>query len=162
MTILFILMGILLWGFIGTIVALYGVLPSLSDSYYELPEKWRDYIFTPLFFALGLFSAILGESGWMVFAGFGICLVGAAPQFKDSFVKPVHFVGAGIAAIFSQLYILFALGLWPLNIAFIVACILISVFRANNRIWWLEMACFVSAYGALGLKIFWLLLVNVE
>ena len=62
---------ILFWGFVGIVITKYGILPSLSDSYYYLPEKSRDVIFTLVFFATGLLSCVIGENGLMFFAGGG-------------------------------------------------------------------------------------------
>lgn len=148
---LYSIMFLIFWGYVGFIVAKYGILPSLSDSYYQLPVSIRDIVFTLVFYATGVMAIILGECGLMFAAGVGICLVGTAPQFKDSYVKKIHFVGAGAAALFSQLYILFVVHLWPITAALGFFGLLFYLLKVKNLIWWLEMLCFISTFIALGI-----------
>lgn len=150
---LYILTVVAFWAYVGYIMAKYGVLPSLSDSYYHLPLKKRDIIFTSVFYYTAIAVIILAESGLMFAAGVGICAVGTAPQFERSYAKPIHYIGAAFAALFSQLYIIFIAELWPLTGILVLIGLILYLLKVNNIIWWIEMVCFLTAFIALGIMI---------
>lgn len=154
MQILFIIMSLVFWGYVAYIVVKFGFLPSLSDSYYHLSVKTRDVIFTLVLWCTGIMAMILGQSGLMFFAGAGICFVGAAPQFLEKFVKPIHIAGAFCSGLFSQLYILINTSFWWISIIFIFIGLIFLLMRIKNLVWWIEMLCFASTFLTLGLITF--------
>jgi len=129
--------------YIAYILYKYGVLSSISDSYYSLPES-RRYLFT--FFIWGVGAPILAltdYSGLFFAAGAFLFFVGAATQFRsdDGFTPQVHSIGA-TGGIVAALFALVSLNIYyPLIIASI-ASILIKKLKVPNSTWWIEVACF--------------------
>lgn len=158
MEVIFLAMSIVFWGFVLLVVSKFGILPSLSESYYNLSENKRNIIFTSVFLWTGMLAAIIVDSYLMKIAGVGICLVGVAPQFKDNMVKPAHFLGAFVAAIFSQIYIATNTPYWWITIIFLIACLITilvcKLVKSENLTWWLEMWCFLTTFLAIGLIVY--------
>lgn len=129
-------------------IARNGVPASLSDTYYDLPEDWRKPFWFAMFLFWGLSAMIIAGTGFMVGAGFGITLVGAAPLFKEKTVKPVHFFGAGFAAVMSVLHLIELRFFWLFAALLFVEGLLI-LFKPKNVVYWLEMGIFLTTFIAL-------------
>jgi len=159
---LFFIMLSVFIGYVSWIWARYGVLPSISDSYYHLPKNLQP-IFTFFCWGFSLPAIVLGSSGLMFLAGAGIAFVGAAAAFKDKMTMEVHVAGAMIGVIASQLAIGLQYGMWPLNIAFLAIAAPLFVTRfikkkdgthpCPNRTWWIEIAAFLAMCIVLGIKV---------
>jgi hypothetical protein len=148
-------------GYVSWIWARYGVLPSISDSYYHLPKNLQP-IFTLFCWGFSLPAIILGSSGLMFFAGAGIAFVGAAAAFKERMTMEVHVAGAMAGVIFSQLAIWLQYGLWPLNLIFLGIGLPLYLTRfikikgkeiCPNRTWWVEILAFLLICIVLGIKV---------
>jgi hypothetical protein len=145
---LFITMLTIFIGYVATIWAIYGVLPSISESFYRLPKKYN-FIFTLALWGFAFPAIIIGvpTTALMFFAGAGIMFVGAAAQFKQELTKTVHFVGAGAGVVLSQIAIATTYGMWPITAAFVLLSVLILLFRnkiKNTELWWIEILSFIS------------------
>lgn len=154
--VLYTLMTTVFVSYVAYIWAKYGVLKSISQSYYELPKKLQPF-FTFFCWGFAIPAIILGSSGVMFLAGSGIAFVGAAAAFQEEMTKEVHMIGAGVGVLASQLAIYFQYGMWPVNIAFIVLSLLLLLFRKkinNKHIWWIEIAAFISIFIVLGITLF--------
>ena len=131
----------------------YGVLPSISESYYVLPKSEK-LLFTLFCWSFAIPAMILGSSlagtPLMFLAGIGICFVGAAAQFKQELIKEVHTIGAFCGILFSQLSIAFDFKMYYVNVIFVVLGLLILLTKIKNRIWWLELVAFSSICYVLG------------
>lgn len=125
-----------------------GIPASLSDTYYDLPESWSKPFWFGMFVFWALSAMIIAGTGFMVFAGFGIALVGCAPLFKEKTYKATHFIGAGLAALMAQLHI-FEMRFFSLNVASFILFLMIILFVRKNKTYWLEMVCFFSIFLAL-------------
>jgi len=161
-TVLFILLISVFIGYVSWIWNKYGVLPSISDSYYHLPKNLRP-LFTLFCWGFSIPAIILGSSGLMFFAGGGITFVGAAAAFKEKSSSTVHVVGAMMGVLLSQVAILFQYHMWPLNIAFLAIAIPFTLTRfikikgkeiCPNRTWWIEIAAFLAICIVLGINLF--------
>jgi hypothetical protein len=149
--------------YIGAILAVYGVPASVSETFYLLPKGWR-WLFTA--FCLGV-SIIVAPwldatpDAWQFLAFLavgGLCFVGVAAEFKEDFVKRVHYWGAGVCAVASQLWIFIVAGLWWVSLACLIAaggtCLCLyrsEVSRAGkpqfpNIVFWVEMWAFTSLF----------------
>jgi len=158
----YILMLTVFIGYVSWIWARYGVLPSISDSYYHLPRNLQP-LFTLFCWGFSLPAIILGSSGLMFFAGAGIAFVGAAAAFKEKMTAEVHITGAVIGVIMSQLAIWLQYGLWPLNLVFLGIAIPLVITRfikkkdgseiCPNRTWWVEILAFLLICIVLGIKV---------
>lgn len=148
-------------GYISFIVGRYGILPSISDSYYRLPKKLR-ILFTLFCWGFALPAAIIGidltDNFLMFFAGSGIMFVGAAAEFQEKMTKTVHFTGAAIGIISAQLSTAIDFHLYYVNIIFIVLSLAILLGKRlnilKNYLWWIEIVAFVLVCYVLGYNLF--------
>ena len=137
------------FGYLGFIVARYGILRSISQSYYELPKNLKP-IFTLAMWGFAFPAMLIGTplTGLLFFAAAGIMFVGAAAAFNDKEItRPVHFIGAGAGVLFSQLAIGLVFGLWQINLVFVVASLLLIIFNKKIKetdLFWIEILAFIS------------------
>jgi len=155
---LFITMVTIFVGYVATIWGLYGVLPSISDSYYQLPKK-LNFIFTLALWGFAFPAMIIGTpvTGLMFGACAGIMFVGAAAAFHQKVTKTVHIVGATMGMGLSQVAIATSFGLWPITAVSVGLVGLIMLFRKQlkyKHVWWIELVCFVAIGLTYGLYIF--------
>ena len=80
--------------YVGFIIKRYGVLPSISDSWYVLPLS-QQFLFTLFTWGLGIPMLLYGNI-WFFLSGAGLSFVGAATAFKSKIglTKEVHYGGA--------------------------------------------------------------------
>jgi hypothetical protein len=127
--------------YIKSIVWRYGVLPSISDSWYALPSKWN-FLFTLFLWSLGVSMCLYGTP-WYIYGGVCLCFCGAAARFKDRITKTVHFVGA-VGGIILPLSALLLQGVvFPLCVV-LMSTVIIKDFRIPNGTWWIEIIAFFS------------------
>lgn len=147
---LFITMLTIFVGYVGTLIGLYGILPSISDSYYRLPKK-LNFIFTLALWGFAFPAMIIGTpvTGLMFAACAGIIFVGGAAAFHKKITKTVHIIGAGVGMGLSQVAIATSFGMWQVTAVSAVLVALILLFRKQlkyKHVWWIELVCF-SAIG---------------
>lgn len=135
----------------------FGVLKSISESYYRLPGRQR-YLFTLFCWGFAIPAMIVGNSIPMVLAGVAIAFVGGAAAFKDSMTHTFHYFGALFGIILSQIAIIFNLNLWPISaFAVIIALIIYLKYRKADpdspMIWWIEIVSFSSVILALTISV---------
>ena len=116
---------------------------SISDTFY-LGSSW---LFTLVMIIMGFLVTasllpitIIEYQCFAFFTGAGLLFVGAAPYFKDEFQSKVHYGGAFIFALSSQVwsaiyYTPWILLLWILSI---------FIWKTKQRIFWLEMLCIIN------------------
>lgn len=139
----------------------YGIPSSLSQSYYEI--KWGPIftlvLWTSALLVLPTCMDITPYTQIIPFAGiFGLMLVGAAPRVRD-YEKTVHIIGASIAGIFSQLWVIFYRNPWWMMLWVIPMITFIIIFiKTINKgnlsmeldkvrfIFWCEIICFANLY----------------
>ena len=87
--------------YVGFITKKFGVLPSISDSWYSLPVSQKA-LFTLFTWGIGIPMLFYG-SVWFFLSGVGLTFVGAATQFKMtiSYTKQIHYIGALTGILFS-------------------------------------------------------------
>lgn len=130
------------------VIIRFGVLPSISDSWYELQPKKQSYLFTFFIWGLAVPMFFVGTFWYALACGF-LCFVGVATQFKEGgMTKVVHNWGAagGIGLALLALLIegfVFPLAFTLLGIAFVVKK------KLPNKIWWIEIIAFVNIELAL-------------
>lgn len=130
------------------ILVKFGVLKSISDSYYHLKHKiW----FTLALWGFAFPAIIAGDTALMFLAGSGIIFVGVAFDFKESMTKIVHYIAAGLGITFGMLSLLFDFDLPWVEIGFIAGSCLLYLF-VKNRIFWIEVLAFYTIIISLILK----------
>jgi len=154
---LFIAMITVFVTYVTFIVAKYGILPSISESYYRLPEKYN-FLFTLALWGFAFPAMIIGTpvTGLMFGACAGIMFVGAAAAFQQTLTKTVHYVGASMGMILSQVAIATTFGMWYLSLGCVVTALLLYLFRKQinyTHLWWIEIMCFVAIGVVYGMKI---------
>jgi len=133
--------------YVITIWIKYGILPTISDSYYILPDN-RKILFTLTLWAFSLPVIIVGATtsgiNIMFFAGASICFVGASPLFKEHFEGRVHYVSAiiGIVLGLTSLWVNFGLG--ELVVTSVLLMLTIRILVKNNYTWWIEILAFLT------------------
>jgi len=155
---LFITMVTIFVAYVATIVGLYGILPSISESYYRLPKKWNS-MFTLALWGFSFPAMIIGTpiTGLMFFACAGIMFVGAAAAFHQKITKTVHIVGATLGMVLSQVAIATAFGMWYVTVASVILSALVFLFRKhinNTHVFWIELICFTAIGLAYGVYLF--------
>ena len=154
--ILFIILVTIFVTYISTIILKYGVLPSVSDSYYHLPKKYN-FLFTLFCWSFAIPTLIIGveltDNFLMFLAGAGICFVGAAAQFKEELTKQVHTYSAWVGVISSQLSIIFDFKMYYVSILFLLPSLLLMILKPKNYTFWIEIIAFSLICYVLGVNI---------
>lgn len=129
----------------------YGILPSISDSYYH---SHNGFLFAMFTWGVGIPIMLVGSTPLMFFAGAFLCFVGSAPTFKEKVQGIVHVIGAtgGILLGFLSLWIDFHL--WPITAVMATFTVLATVFKLKHHTWWIEIAAFVLILLGLGIAKF--------
>jgi len=148
--------------YIATLIILFGIPASVSDSFYLFTAKKQGegYFFTIWCYAVAITVMILmlekSDGAWYqflgLFAGSGLGFVGTAPMFK-SHEKVIHYISASVCAVSSLLWIVFS-GYWLIpSVMFCFAAVIIKR-QYKKLMFWLEIACFLSLY----LTLYWMIL----
>ena len=131
------------------IVYRYGILPSISESWYVLPLRQK-FLFTLFTWGIGI-PMMFYDSGALFLSGSALTFVGVATQFKTSisFTREVHYAGALIGVLVPLIYFGISSDNWmPLLIQVISTMIIIST-RIQNKIWWTEIVAFFCVLSGL-------------
>lgn len=130
--------------YIGMIIKNYGVLPSISESWYRLPLN-RKALFTLFTWGMGIPTLLYGNVVFFI-AGIGLIFVGAATQFKmlTANTKQIHYAGAYIGILGSLFGIWLQWGAYYPLILFLVSYLFVQYGPVQNKIWWIEMVAFAS------------------
>ena len=127
------------------VVSKFGVLPSISDSYYLMKSKIP---FTLFIWSIAIPTILVGDTALMFFAGSFLAFVGAAPAFREEQEGIVHVVGAigGITLGVVSMWVDFHL--WYLSILLISFAVLAQIFKKKfkNHTWWVEIASFTILF----------------
>ena len=154
---LYIFMVSVFFTYVIGIASKYGILGSISESYYRLPDKWK-FVFTFFCWSISIPAIILGDSVFMFLAGTSIAFVGAAASFKEKTEHKVHMIGAFTGVIFSQLSIAFDFHFYWINTVFLSWVLLIVILtwvlkRNIKYFYWIEIVAFLSIIISLYSKI---------
>lgn len=148
--------------YIVIILKIFGVLPSISASYYALKEHNLSTPFT-LFcwgtaFPLMIYWIELLPNDWDFFpfiACGSLMFVGASPAFKDlELERRVHSISAIICVIAAYTWT-FLYGSIFLGINFILLSIILYFILKRNKTYWLELIAFINIYTQLLIISLW-------
>lgn len=122
------------------IIIRFGVLPSISESFYRLPG-WQWILFTLFTWGLGLPLILIEKDLLLTLSGVSLLFLGGSGAFKmDRVVKSMHNLFALLAILFSFMFLIKS-GLTALFLIFLL-CIIVFLDR-KNEIWWIEVSAFV-------------------
>jgi len=128
----------------------FGVLPSISESWYHLRIPGLFTIFCivigfPMFFHSRGFNqaiALQVDYTFLFFLSMLLCFTGAATDFKQSVAGKVHFIGAFTSILACLLGVWLQYGLLWAPAGWLISIIALVLFVRNNRIWWAEILSF--------------------
>ena len=85
--------------YVGYIYSKFGILDSISESWYRLEIYNQSYLFTLFCFAVGILMLFHGDNVFYFLACSGLCFTGTASAFKDkgSWTDIIHYTGAVVA-----------------------------------------------------------------
>lgn len=128
--------------YVWFVVSRYGVLSSISESWYR--EERMKYMFILFIGSTSIPTLFLsGISLWFLASGGFLLAVAFAPAFRSDhpIVGIIHSTGA-TGSIVIALYAMLIHGIYFPAIACIAASILIERLKVNNATWWVEIADF--------------------
>lgn len=124
--------------YIIAVINRFGVLDSISDSFYLWTKPWPFLVFT---WGTGFPLLATGDL-WLALAGICLCFVGVIPFFKLNESEAIIHSLFAIASIVLALAGLAVKGMyWPGIIAIVVSIILPRL-KVKNQTWWTEIACY--------------------
>lgn len=135
--------------YVGSITKKYGILPSISESWYVLPTR-LNFLFTLFVWGISVPMFFYGNV-WFALAASSLSFVGAATQFKMtlSWTKQIHYTGALLGILLSLVGILVEWNNpYPL-ILFLICAVVMTLMKIKNAIWWIEIAAFLTILGGL-------------
>jgi hypothetical protein len=152
-TILFFLMVSVFLSYVIGIWTKFGIQKSISESYYALPKKWN-WLFVIFCWGFIFPAMIIGASYWMLAAGAGIVLVGAAAAMHTFPTRFWHLTGAIGGIVASQAAIIFQYDMWWLSVASFALAGLVALLFKKYAMWCVELVAFVAITIVLGISIF--------
>jgi hypothetical protein len=138
----------------------YGILPSMSASYYKLKEDKRlgkhgKTLFLAFCWSLGALMLAVSSMyymydavGFLFASGAGLIFTGTAAAFEEEMTGVVHYTGAtvSIGAAFVGLWLI--AGLWPIGAVFLLVSGVFYMLKLKNIILWMEYLAFaLSVFG---------------
>jgi hypothetical protein len=138
----------------------YGEQPSISQSYYALPDDQK-FLYNTFCWCYAIALIIAAETLLMFFAGIGIIIVAITARYREivhkNYKNILHMIGAYIGLFLSQLSILFDFKMWKINVLFLVLSAILFLLHKKymtNHLWWGEILAFLSISYVLGIKLF--------
>lgn len=134
------------FAYLRTVYSYFGILPSISDSWYELKAKQEgsQKNFTFFLWAIAIPLMVTGGLTGNVFyfiSGACLCFTGATGAFRERITREVHYTGA-CGGMLSALVGLWVDGLHAFPILAATAAYALYRFKAKNKIWWIEVIVF--------------------
>lgn len=141
--------------YISSVVLMFGVPWSISNTYYllEAKRKGLGWLFTVFCWGVGGFLL----PGWLditpgnyqfacFFSVAGLAFVGAAAQFKESLTSTVHYMAAVVCCLFSQIWCIVT-GFWLVSLLSFVFFLSVAGFsKRKNWMFWIEIAAITATY----------------
>ena len=131
-TALLITIAVVSISYIGYIVLMYGIQPSISASYNNLEGPVKKSLYSWFIFGVGLPMMILSDNTWGVIAGMFLLLDFACTTGGDKLNQFLHNLGAQGGMFLGTLMLGFAFGQWWL--AGITAGLVAVIYFTNNYV----------------------------
>ncbi len=134
--------------YVGFITCKFGILASISDSWYELKPLKLGVLFTLFCWSIGFLLVSYTEqtdSPFFFLSGTGLCFVGVATAFKikKTTERTIHMVGASLCVLSALVGLWIDFHLWYFLPLFIVSYLALKLMKIKNLIWWVEITAFV-------------------
>ena len=150
MNTLIIIGAVIIGLFLAYVVINFGILSSISESFYRIKNNW---LFSTVLIAFSLcilaFAIIYTDSILLTIAPFGIITVALAPRFKDKHKAWIHYTGAavGIGSGLAAIWLYY--GLWWVDVIAIVLYLAVKITKSNNSLWWGEIIAIFTIISGL-------------
>jgi hypothetical protein len=144
MIVLPIIQAICFLTYIWIVVSLYGILPSISQSWYSEGPTKKKFMFIAFIVSISIPTMLLfSKSLWFLASGGSLLIVAFAPSFRSDkkIVGILHSAGT-IGGIAFACYALLTHGIYFPTICCLVGSILLDRFKVENSTWWVEIADF--------------------
>jgi hypothetical protein len=126
----------------GFITIKYGILPSISESFYRLPERYN-FLFTLALWGFAFPITMVASSGLLFFAGGFICFVGAAQHFKEKFEGKYHYAFALIGVVLGILSLYFEYRTPITATAIVLLTTFYNLMNFKNKTLWTEYTAYL-------------------
>lgn len=140
------------------IVYRFGILPSISESWYKLKPLNLGILFTLFCWGIGLPMVFrnTGISPFFFISGAAICFTGVATAFKLQYgiERIVHAAGAIICVIAGLIALWVDFGMWCPSAVFFIGALIIKAAKIKNEIWWIEIYSFIVILAGLIFSLF--------
>lgn len=132
------------------VVSHYGVLPSISQSWYT--EGRMKYMFILFICSISILTLLLfTKSPWFLASGGSLLIVAFAPAFRsENKIVGILHTGGSIGGISFACYAMITHGIYFPVILCLIGSILPDRLKITNSTWWVEVICF----GAIELGVF--------
>jgi hypothetical protein len=131
-----------------TVFIIYGWQSSISESYYRWPKE-INFIFTIAIWLFAIPIVIAAESGILFFAGSFICVVGAAENFHNPFIRRYHVAAAIIGIGLGMMSIIIDYNNWISPAIFGVSLLIMYFLKFKNLTLWAEIAALICVEASL-------------
>ena len=124
------------------VMVVYGILPSISDSYYHIPQAYKlIFSFALIGFA---FPIVMFDNKVLNFiAGGLICFVAVSPDFHLVYEGDIHYACAVGGVVFGMLSLWINYKGWKYVVAFILLAVSV-ILTLPNATWWVEVLAFYT------------------
>lgn len=140
------------FGFIVTMIVLYGVQPSVSAYYYCLPVN-RQFIFTGFCTGFSVPLLYLEDSVFISIAVMCVLAIGAAAAYKgDELISSIHKICAVGMLISSQLYFAFSCGIPYESIIFVAVSGMLYLKKVPSLLLIMELGNYLVLISVMVLK----------
>lgn len=134
--------------YVGFITYKFGVLPSISDSWYELKPLKLGFLFTLFCWSIGFLLVTYSgytNTPFFFLSGAGLCFVGVATAFKikKSTERRIHVIGANVCVLSALVGLWVDFHLWYFLPLFLLCYLILKLLKIKNIIWWVEITAFV-------------------
>lgn len=140
-------------------ISIFGLPPSLSETYYLYKDRWNiGFVFPVMMYLVVGFMMpawlTLSEGSPFQFLSFlapaSIAFVGTAPAFKSSSLeKSVHSVAALVAAVCSLLWVILVTPYWWIIVLALLVFTLVAFLTQTlsyAKVFWVETVAFISTF----------------
>ncbi len=124
----------------------YGILPSISDSYYH---SHNNFLFWAFLIGVSVPIILVGDSTLTFFAGSFLCFTATAPAFRQKVEGIVHVVGATGGILLGTISMVVDMNFWIPAAIMVLFTVGATVFKLKNHTWWIETMAFILMLGSL-------------